>query len=1457
MKNLVLLGERRNVVAVHKDDDNDNEDWISDIAYDPNVSQEDHYDNFGGDNDNLTVSTFVLTPKGTLLGLSGNNNVTVWECDLNVVCEDVSSTKDWFRVTFVEDLDGLVCLSHSGAIVTVTPHDGTPSLIGEFENGLLAGCWSPDYDILALFTQNTSDDDDITSAPVLMTMNAQFEILAEVTLDPFMEGEGVEFGWRPSGVSLAVSTVDAEDVTRRIRVYSREALELEAIGRSEDGSGKVVPNLQRNLAWATGGCSHALATVQKRGKRKHAKESIVFFEPNGLRHRDFQLRPSAEQETVTNLAWNSSSDLLAVVLHCTSPSSSEDTPPVSYGKLQLWHRSNYHWYLKYEFQYDKDIPSTVSCIQFHEEKPYHLTVALRSGRRLEWRTYEWQWDWSVVSPKTGTATIIDGNCINVTPLSKAMVPPPMYAAQMVCPANVCHITHAPSHCQLERDAFVAQLSNDTLWLGGDPTLIPSTEPTQSTMIANYTSPQSFGNPIDISEMSQSYSLRQIHIVHVTPSNDEDYGMKWKLIAIGSHKNEQHSDSFIEMVVNLQSNENQIQWWNAIPLDQRVLRVANWSDDTLVGTGGAFIEFIDGSFVEYESSLGMEAGNIHPSLMDPMLEPCPWISAIYRPIPNTISAEESMEDHHDQQRLVMGLSERSRLYCGERLLSNACSSFVIAIKHGFVCHVTLGSRCQMLFVPLTVLATFDPLMGSDDNMELLAKGYEPRSVERGAQVVAVLPHQPTAILQLPRGNLEGIYPRALVLPYAMKLIRNQQFGPALDIMRKQKVDLNLMVDMNPYHFLQNNGAEQLLAQVPHMDYLNLFISCLVNEDSTLWKFPIPDWSPELKKEDSPEKQLFDFTEKVNKVCQKMRSAMIEAESNRQVPMSHVEIKEGHFLLPILSTFAKEHPPQLEAALDLIRTNAMAASSTSKNSSSSSSKKSPLLGEEAQSSIQYLAFLADYELLFHTALGMYDYDLAKAVARNSQMDPKVYLPLLKKLMALPEYMGKYEVDVKLKRYESALTHLIHYRDQTTGEVEFATCLSFIKQHKLYEHGLTLFGNGDQPAEHRSIMVALAEHLVDEGKNDVALALFLAVEPKDYKGAKKAARRCGDWNTYFALSMEERPVGNEVDTKEEQRKLRATAYEIAEEVSRDGAMKTREGCKAASTILLDYCDDCEEAIDMLMAGQWWFESRRIALLHNRGDILKRIVDSAVSYSSTLVSDLETRIETFQETNDRYAVVLNIRQTAGDDGNNNLDGNNPDDSASLFTVASNASASSLRSNMSASSVGSVHSVSSVISAGAVSTFSITGEIDAYKHKSKYNTIGKNKKKKKKKTKRERKQRIKPGSQEELQSLVSKLKETIVSDELLNVIVETIRFLAQIGGKTTNHHARDLYESYQRLLESIQTSQESRISKSQTEKELAIAMARKEGQNLDTIVLDCEKEVDDLRCKEFPPFLKNIFLYF
>ena len=440
--------------------------------------------------------------------------------------------------------------------------------------------------------------------------------------------------------------------------------------------------------------------------------------------------------------------------------------------------------------------------------------------------------------------------------------------------------------------------------------------------------------------------------------------------------------------------------------------------------------------------------------------------------------------------------------------------------------------------------------------ILLEGYEPRNVERGTRVVAILPTNPMAVLQMPRGNMEGIYPRALVLPFVMSQIDRANYGEAFSMMRRQKVDFNLIVDLDPLRFLQSGGVGTFLEEVVPVDYLNLFISCLQDVDVTQYRYRIPDWFPRAAStRDIGSGREFDFSSKVNQVCSKIRAIMLQAERDGQTTGGRT-VSDGHFLLPILSTFAKENPPKLVEALDLIKQNAFALHPPS-------SRKPPLFSEKAQSSIQYLAFLADYKLLFNTALGMYDYELARAVARNSQMDPKVYLPLLKRLRSLPEFYGRYEVDVRLERYEAALSNLVQsgsnsevFSDfsgtddpaQAIGN-NFEHCMALIESHGLHRLGLELFQADSE--KYRQIMLSLGQHLLDKRQPETALSVFLAAEPPHLDGARAAARLCGDWRLFFSLPAD----GGDNDETADLRNRRL-AYEVAEEIAagQEGKMNRR---------------------------------------------------------------------------------------------------------------------------------------------------------------------------------------------------------------------------------------------------------------------------------------------------------------
>ena len=1384
MKNLVLLGESRRKLDKPAETDDD-------LASLCQVQPQ----NF--DSESTTV---ILSKAGILTKVRSEGDV-LWETNLEEV-EEIGG--GWFDVSFIDP--ELVCLSRLGAIVTVDPTTGAAELVGVFDEGLEAAAWSPDKEILLMVTSIVDDDEEEETKEDpeinahLMTMNASFEVLSEVRIPNYIpsslgESSKISVCWRPDGSLCAVSSVDAEDSMRNIRIYKRETLEVHAIGRAEDASGTLVKNLQTaQISWAGTRCSQLLASVQRKGKKTH---QVVFFESNGLRHREFLLRDKSPTTVVTSLNWNASSNILAVTLREESGTD----------KIQLWHRCNYHWYLKRELLYPNQ---QVQLTRFSSENPHDLLVLL-SG--FEWRQYEVRWDPSTVLSfqDKSLAFVVDGSSLNLTAFQKALIPPPMCANSYGMENPINDIAFCKSQHHL--GATLVQTSDGSLvFLQYKEGTASSFDPTK--ILWGET------QGIDLC------SLRSFLVVGA----EED---KINVVAFQCASYNQTNDKLIEITIsNISSREPRSEIIGSYELEGRLKRAVSWSDTT----NGCLLQVDDGTLFEYEQS---RETKIVPSEAEPLMEVCPWMSAIKDVTPY---GDDSSD--YTRPRLVFGLSSKSRLYLNDVMLAESASSFFLSLNHEFLCYATTGSRCQSRFLPLKEIHSFDPLMGLEQNYVL--DGYEPRNVEQGSRVVAILPQRPQMILQMPRGNLESIYPRALVLRYLMTRIANGVYGEAFRMMRKHKVDLNLIVDLNPRGFL-DGGIASFVKQVDVIDYLNLFISTLQNYDVTQARFPVPTWLRDKIKQ-SEESQTFDFSTKVNEICRKSRSVMLDFEKEGEKP-------GRYYLLPVLSTFAKENPPRLDEALSLIKDDALKENTTKMS-------KNPLFSENAQSSIKYLAFLAEYELLFETALGMYDFEIARAVARNSQMDPKVYLPLLKRYNTLPTYFARYEVDIRLKRYDMALKNLYESNSlnedlecfpqyQISNGNSFEDCMKLINEQKLHKLGLELFRTDTDKS--KAVLSALGNSLMEQRRPSTALTVYLSTEPPDMEGAMRAARSARDWRCYFSIleSLESDAPTDQEEFRIEKR--RQAAREIADDIiaSSISSQTKKKGNMEASQLLLDYGDDLIGAVDCLTNAHCWSEAYRIATLHSRKDLMKKCVDSAIAFAHTSLGDFEDRVDEFGKTNTKYYEVLKLRKqniyTQGPDAVED----DADETGSLFSAASTMSNMSLRSTSSTSSSSSIGSnVSSVISVKTANTFSMTGGKSGDRHRSKFN-----KGKKQKKRGKKRKPRRKPGSVEELQGLVGVLKSTCPDSDYGATITETIQFLLLVQNLEL---ARELFNAYNNMRESIEKSRLERIEKTTTEKEKATEMTRSHGteHDLNHILVDLpiDKVVDALSCAELDSNLSDFF---
>ena len=85
----------------------------------------------------------------------------------------------------------------------------------------------------------------------------------------------------------------------------------------------------------------------------------------------------------------------------------------------------------------------------------------------------------------------------------------------------------------------------------------------------------------------------------------------------------------------------------------------------------------------------------------------------------------------------------------------------------------------------------------------------RTVERGSRIVAIPPGSCTVILQQPRGNLEIIAPKVLVVPSIAKSLKMRHFKTAFRLCAKERVNLNVLIDYDFPSSIEQPNADELV------------------------------------------------------------------------------------------------------------------------------------------------------------------------------------------------------------------------------------------------------------------------------------------------------------------------------------------------------------------------------------------------------------------------------------------------------------------------------------------------------------------------------------------------------------------------------------------------------------------------------------------------------------------------
>jgi len=638
---------------------------------------------------------------------------------------------------------------------------------------------------------------------------------------------------------------------------------------------------------------------------------------------------------------------------------------------------------------------------------------------------------------------------------------------------------------------------------------------------------------------------------------------WKedtIVAVGWDAMTQ-SDIICELEILKENDNSRIVMRHKTTTEEPILRlcVSSYS-------GCMFAELMNGTLLRYNSDVNQASLS-------------PWINSQGEEVSLPQPCQRMKIALVGKEEVALGLTEHSRLYVNNKEVCSNCTSFAVHDEFLLLTTHAHALRCISLIptsrgLPVLVEDKPHPL---DENI---------RRVERGSRIVVAVTEDTKVVLQMPRGNLETIHPRSLVLSYLQKCLDGLHYRDAFITMRRHRINLNLIHDHNSKLFLDN--LESFISQVESVNFINLFLTDLKEEDVTVTMYA--DYYSEPRQTSdvaTPEGS------KVNRVCDAIRNALEAAGHNR-------------YLLSILTTYVKKTDPELEKVLTIIK--------DLKANPVHSSEAECVTSEEA---LKYVLFLVDVNQMYDVALGMYDFELVLMVAEKSQKDPKEYLPFLNNLRKMETDFQKYTIDKYLKRYGKAIQHL-----SLCGSEHFEELVSLVKEHCLFKEALKLYAKSSE--QHKELSIAYGENLVENKRYDEAGLVFTRCGA--HEQALSSFQRSGNWRQVFCVASLLRHTDEQV-------------ISLARAVA--GYLQGHKRSLEASRVLEEYAKDPEEAIAVLIDGMHWEEALRLMYKHERTDIVETHLKGALEEAyNHHMSTIEEQKELFDKYTKRLQVVREIKE-------------------------------------------------------------------------------------------------------------------------------------------------------------------------------------------------------------------------
>ena len=578
--------------------------------------------------------------------------------------------------------------------------------------------------------------------------------------------------WRGDGQFFVSSSINEKGDKRVLRIYDRECV--------LQSTSEEVSKLEHPLCWRPSG---NLITSTQRLPQRH---EVVFFEKNGLRHGEFVLR---EECRVLEVSWNSDSSVLSLFLEKQSGAFA----------VQLWTVNNYYYYLKQELTFIKGAEPT--SVVWDPERPLSLHLILQNGH---YRNYEFSWEVfsssSLSSESSATVAVADGTNLLLTPFRFMNVPPPLSAFKIALPSTVSHLSFSPAPEMPNH--FVALTSDFFAHFFGPNEKAPKGRPSLPVLYSSVKLGTNGGTII-----RQLAWVSPAFLCYLETGNDVD---PRKEVLVGVSLSAVPAPGAKEITVT----EN-----FRVDCRTQMLRLS-WN----VNDASLTLQSIRGEVFKVDLSGQLNLSS--PWVVLP--SPCQWMATVNTQkkdvrTPAALASSTERDDSGDEfygdepatpELAVIALNYRGKLSINGRVLASNCNSF--HVHSDFLIVSTFSHTCRFVLLSelLTTQINEDP---AGESLEAV------RIVERGSSIVISVPHDVSLVLQMPRGNLETVCPRALVLATVRDALDDLDFKKALLLARKHRIDMNVLCDHNPERFDENLGA--FLAQIDDTDNLNLFLSGL--------------------------------------------------------------------------------------------------------------------------------------------------------------------------------------------------------------------------------------------------------------------------------------------------------------------------------------------------------------------------------------------------------------------------------------------------------------------------------------------------------------------------------------------------------------------------------------------------------------------------------------------------------